>query len=101
LEGGRRNRFFFPQTVSRVNSLDGYIQRRFSKLFTPSARTSKRLEFDARHPLAVMQDFVDSRLEEVKILSNFEIERESSFYEMSVYDFYFHVWVKSNNTDKE
>jgi hypothetical protein len=48
-----------------------------------------------------MQDFVDSRLEEVKILSNFEIERESSFYEMSVYDFYFHVWVKSNNTDKE
>jgi len=48
-----------------------------------------------------MQDFVDSRLEEVKILSNFEIEREVSFYEMSVYDFYFHVWVKSNNTDKE
>jgi len=48
-----------------------------------------------------MQDFVDSRLEEVKILSNFEIEREASFYEMSVYDFYFHVWVKSNNTDKE
>lgn len=48
-----------------------------------------------------MQDFVDSRIEEVKILSNFEIERESSFYEMSVYDFYFHVWVKSNNTDKE
>lgn len=48
-----------------------------------------------------MQDFVDSRIEEVKILSNFEIEREASFYEMSVYDFYFHVWVKSNNTDKE
>ena len=55
------------------------------------------MAFDGRHPLAVMQDYLDSRIEEVKILSNFEIEREQSFYEMSVYDFYFHVWVKSNN----
>lgn len=44
-----------------------------------------------------MQDYLDSRYEEVKILSNFEIEKEKAFYEMSVYDFYFHVWVKSNN----
>jgi hypothetical protein len=48
-----------------------------------------------------MQDFVDGRLEEVKILSNFEVEKESSFYEMSVYDFYFHLWVKSNNRDNQ
>ncbi len=54
-----------------------------------------------RHPRAVMQDFLDSRLEEVKILSNFDIERERSFYEMSVYDFYFHVWVKSNQQHEQ
>lgn len=48
-----------------------------------------------------MQDYLDSRLEEVKILSNFDIEKEKSFYEMSVYDFYFHVWVKSNQNGKE
>lgn len=48
-----------------------------------------------------MQDFLDTRVEEVKILSNFDIERERSFYEMSVYDFYFHVWVKSNQQHEE
>lgn len=46
-----------------------------------------------------MQDFIDTRMEEVKILSNFDIERESSFYEGSVYDFYFHLLVKSNHKD--
>lgn len=44
-----------------------------------------------------MQDFLDNRYEEVKILANFDIEKEKAFYEMSVYDFYFHLWVKSNN----
>jgi hypothetical protein len=44
-----------------------------------------------------MQDFLDSRYEEVKILTNFDIEKELTFYEMSVYDFYFHIWVKSNH----
>jgi hypothetical protein len=53
--------------------------------------------YDGRHPRAVMQDYLDGRYEEVKILANFEIEKEKTFYEMSVYDFYFHVWVKSNN----
>ncbi len=48
-----------------------------------------------------MQDYLDKRLEEVKILSNFDIEKEKSFYEMSVYDFYFHVWVKHNHNGKE
>lgn len=43
-----------------------------------------------------MQDYIDERLEEVKILANFDVEKEQSFYEMSVYQFYFHVWVKSN-----
>lgn len=47
-----------------------------------------------------MQDYLDARLEEVKILTNFEIEKESAFYEMSVYAFYFHLWVKKNNGDK-
>lgn len=46
-----------------------------------------------------MQDFIDTRAEEIKKLSNFDVEKESSFYEMSVYDFYFHLWVKSNNRD--
>lgn len=44
-----------------------------------------------------MQDYYDGRIEELKILSNFDIEKERSFYEMSVHDFYFHVWVKSNH----
>lgn len=48
-----------------------------------------------------MQDYLDSRMEEVKILSNFDIEKEDSFYEMSVYDFYFHLWVRSNHKDQE
>ena len=48
-----------------------------------------------------MQDYLDGRLEEVKILSNFDIEKENSFYERSVYDFYFHYWVKSNQNGKE
>ena len=48
-----------------------------------------------------MQDYIDQRMEEVKILSNFEVERESAFYEMSIYDFYFHLWVKSNHKDSE
>lgn len=57
------------------------------------------MEYRNRHPLAVMQDFLDSRAEEVKILSNFDIEKEASFYERSVYDFYFHLWVRSNHKD--
>jgi hypothetical protein len=48
-----------------------------------------------------MQEYLDARIEEIKILSNFEIEREHSFYEMSVYDFYFHLSVKSNQKINE
>ena len=48
-----------------------------------------------------MQDYLDGRYEEVKILVNFDIEKEATFYEMSVYDFYFHVWVKSNHSGKD
>ena len=47
-----------------------------------------------------MQDFIDARREEVKILCNFDVEKEHAFYEMSVYEFYFHVWVKSSNGEK-
>lgn len=46
-----------------------------------------------------MQGYIDERLEEVKILANFDVEKERSFYEMSVYEYYFHVWVKSNNRE--
>lgn len=46
-----------------------------------------------------MQDFIDHKIEEIKILSNFDLSLESEFYRMSVYDFYFHVWVKSNNKE--
>ncbi len=44
-----------------------------------------------------MQEYIDNRLSEVKILCNFDIEKEKSFYEMSVYDFYFHLSVKANH----
>jgi len=47
-----------------------------------------------------MQEFLDSRLEEVKIMANFDIEKEKTFYEMSVYDFYFHVWVKGKQNEE-
>jgi len=97
LEGGQDYGFFFQQTISRCNGLDGYIQRRFDKLFGKGSGVNKRLAYHERHPNAVMQDFLDSRYEEVKILANFDIEKEKAFYEMSVYDFYFHLWVKSNN----
>lgn len=46
-----------------------------------------------------MQDYLDTRLEEIKILANFELSRESEFLGTSVYNFYFHVWVKSNQRD--
>lgn len=57
------------------------------------------MEFNGRHPLAVMQDFIDQKFEEIKILSNFDLSLESEFLKMSVYDFYFHVWVKSNHKE--
>lgn len=57
------------------------------------------MEFSKRHPLAVMQDFIDGKLEEIKILSNFDLSLESEYLKMSVYDFYFHVWIKSNHKD--
>lgn len=47
-----------------------------------------------------MQDYLDARYEEVKICANFDVEKETAFYEMSVYQFYFHLWVKSNNGEK-
>lgn len=47
-----------------------------------------------------MQDYLDARYEEVKICANFDVEKEPAFYEMSVYQFYFHLWVKSNNGEK-
>lgn len=58
------------------------------------------MEKNARPAKAVMQEYLDKRYEEVKILVNFDIEKEHTFYEMSVYDFYFHIWVKSNNSGK-
>lgn len=48
-----------------------------------------------------MQDYLDGRYEEVKILANFDVEKEPAFYEMSVCEFYFHLWVKSNNGEKD
>jgi hypothetical protein len=46
-----------------------------------------------------MQDFIDQKYEEIKILANFDLTLESEYLKMSVYDFYFHVWVKSNQKD--
>lgn len=46
-----------------------------------------------------MQDFIDGKEEEIKILSNFDPTVEKQFFNMSVYEFYFHVWVKSNQKE--
>lgn len=44
-----------------------------------------------------MQDFIDEKMEEVKLMADFDIEAERRLLELSVYDFYFHVFVKSEN----
>lgn len=46
-----------------------------------------------------MQDYIDKKFEEIKVLSNFDISQESVFLNLSVYEFYFHVWVKSNQKE--
>jgi hypothetical protein len=46
-----------------------------------------------------MQDFIDRKLEEIKILTNFDLSLEGEFIRMSVYDYFFHVWVKSNQKE--
>lgn len=46
-----------------------------------------------------MQDFIDKKLEEIKILANFDLSLESEFSKLSVYDYFFHVWVKSNQKE--
>lgn len=45
-----------------------------------------------------MQEFLDSKLEELKLMSDFDIEKENIFLKMSVDDFYFHVWIKDAHT---
>lgn len=46
-----------------------------------------------------MNDFMLNKQEELKLLSNFDLEQEKMFYEMSITDFYFHVLVKSKQKD--
>lgn len=41
-----------------------------------------------------MQEFHDARMKEVKILSDFDIEKEKQLLALSIDDFYFHVSVK-------
>ncbi len=41
-----------------------------------------------------MQEFLDSKYEELKLLSDFDIDTEQKLISMSVDDFYFHVWMK-------
>ncbi len=41
-----------------------------------------------------MQEFLDSKHEELKLLSDFDIDKEQKFLSMSVDDFFFHVWIK-------
>ena len=43
-----------------------------------------------------MQDFLDSKIEEIKILANFDLTQEREYYNLSVYEFYEHVWIRSN-----
>lgn len=44
-----------------------------------------------------MQQFHDDRMEEVKILAEFDLEREKQFLSLSVDDFYFHILIKQNH----
>ena len=46
-----------------------------------------------------MQDFLDSKIEEIKILANFDLAQEKEFHKISVYEFYEHVWIKSNQRE--
>lgn len=47
----------------------------------------------------MMQEFHDNRMKEIKILSEFDINREKQFLAMSIDDFYFHVMVKKDHRD--
>lgn len=44
-----------------------------------------------------MQEFHDNRMEEIKVLSGFDIQKEKEFMAMAVEDFYFHVWIKKDH----
>jgi hypothetical protein len=46
-----------------------------------------------------MQEFHDDRMKEIKILSEFDIDKERQFLAMSIDDFYFHVWIKKDHQD--
>lgn len=46
-----------------------------------------------------MQNYLDGRLEELKLISNFDIEKEEALKSMSVYEFYFHLLIRSNHAD--
>lgn len=46
-----------------------------------------------------MQQFHDDRMEEIKVLSGFDIQQEKEFLQMSVDDFYFHIWIKRDHQD--
>lgn len=47
-----------------------------------------------------MQEFHDNRMEEIKVLADFDLNLEAQLLRMSVDDFYFHVLIKHNHTDR-
>lgn len=46
-----------------------------------------------------MQEFHDQRMKEIKILSDFDIEKERQLLWLSIDDFYFHVSVRKDHKD--
>lgn len=46
-----------------------------------------------------MQEFHDARMNEVKVLSDFNIDQEKQLLALSIDDFYFHVWKKKEFRD--
>lgn len=46
-----------------------------------------------------MQEFFDNQAIQVKRLSGFDITKEQEYLRMSVYDYFFHLWVREENDD--
>lgn len=46
-----------------------------------------------------MQNYIDARFEEVKLVSKFDVEKEETLLALSVYDFYFHLLIRSNHPE--
>ena len=95
MEGEWHARFFLWEAVSRINGLERYIGNRFKTLFREVGRSERKIQL--RDPYAIMQEFHDNRMEEIKVLSGFDIQKEKEFMAMAMEDFYFHIWIKKNH----